>query len=124
MVFSLLVGGVFHIKSMGLTMFDLFLSSYLANKWYQSFALVICVLGFPVGIRKSMAMKYNLAMLDFDTWFSLWQVKVRAVLMHHDLDEAIGGFRKKDQMAWTPDEMRKDHKALSMIHLQLSNNVL
>jgi hypothetical protein len=26
--------------------------------------------------------------------------------------------------AWTPDEERKYHKALSMIHLQLLNNVL
>jgi hypothetical protein len=49
---------------------------------------------------------------------------MRAMLAHHDLDDALDGFGKKDQKAWTPDEARKDHKALSMIHLQLSNNVL
>jgi hypothetical protein len=43
---------------------------------------------------------------------------------HHDLDDALEGFRKKDQKAWTPDEASKDHKALSMIHMHLSNNVL
>jgi hypothetical protein len=47
-----------------------------------------------------------------------------AVLVHHDLDDALEGFGKKDQKAWTPDEVRKGLKALSMIHLQLSNNVL
>jgi hypothetical protein len=49
---------------------------------------------------------------------------MRAVLVHHDLDDALEGFGKKDQKAWTPDEVRKGLKALSMIHLQLSNNVL
>jgi hypothetical protein len=49
---------------------------------------------------------------------------MRAMLAHHDLDDALEGFGKKDQKAWTPDEARKDRKALSMIHLQLSNNVL
>jgi hypothetical protein len=48
---------------------------------------------------------------------------MRAVLAHHDLDDALEGFGKKDRKAWTPDEERKDRKALSMIHLQLSNNV-
>jgi hypothetical protein len=95
-----------------------------ANKWYQSLVLVIRVLGFPAGTRMLTTMKYDLPLLDFDTWFSLWQVKMRAVLAHHDLDDALKGFGKKDRKAWTPDEVRKDRKALSMIHLQLSNNVL
>jgi hypothetical protein len=71
-----------------------------------------------------MTMKYNLLLLDFDTWFLLWKVKMRAVLALHDLDDALESFRKKDQNTWSPEEARKDHKALSMIHLQLSNNVL
>jgi hypothetical protein len=94
------------------------------NKWYQSLVLLIRVLGFLAGAHMSMIMKYDLLLLDFDTRFSLWQVKMRAVLVHHDLDEALEGFRKKDQKAWTPDEARNDHKALSMIHFQLLNNVL
>jgi hypothetical protein len=85
---------------------------------------VIRVLGFHADARMSTAMKYDLPLLYFDTWFSLWQVKMRAVLVHHNLDDALEGFEKKDQKAWTLDEVRKDRKALSMIHLQLSNNVL
>jgi hypothetical protein len=67
-----------------------------ANKWYQSLVLMIHVLGFPVGTHMSMTMKYDLPSLDFDTQFSLWQVKMRAVLVHHDLDDALEGFGKKD----------------------------
>jgi hypothetical protein len=85
---------------------------------------VIRVLGFPIGARMSMTLKYDLPLLDLDTRFSLWQVKMWAVLAHHDLDDALEGFENKDRKAWTPDEVRKDRKALSMIHLQLSNNVL
>jgi hypothetical protein len=95
-----------------------------ANKWYHSLVLVIRVLGFPAGARMSTTMKYDLPLLDFNTRSSLWQVKMRAVLTHHDLDDALEGFQKKDRKAWTPDEVRKDRKALSMVHLQLSNNVL
>ena len=69
-------------------------------------------------------MKYDLPLLDFDTRFSLWQVKMRAVLAHHDLDEALESFGKKEQKDWTAEEKRKDRMALSQIHLQLSNNVL
>jgi hypothetical protein len=47
-----------------------------------------------------------------------------AVLMYHDLDDALECFRKKDQKAWTHNKERKDHKSLSIIHLQLFNNVL
>ena len=69
-------------------------------------------------------MKYDLPLLDFDTRFSLWQVKMRAVLAYHDLDEALESFGKKDQKDWTTEEQRKDCKVLSHIHLQLSNNIL
>jgi hypothetical protein len=44
------------------------------------------------------------------------------VLAHHDPDDALEHFRKKDQKGWTPDEEMKDHKALSMIHLQPMKN--
>jgi hypothetical protein len=122
--FALCVGGVFHIKSMCVPIFDLFLLSYFSNKWYQSLVLVICVLGFLTDTHMSMIMKYDLPLLDFNMRFSLYQVKMRAVLMHHDLDDALEGFGKKDRKAWTHDKERKDRKSLSMIHLQLLNNVL
>jgi hypothetical protein len=57
---------------------------------------MIHVLGFPIGAHMSMTMKYDLPPLDFDTQFSLWQVKMRAVLVHHDLDDALEGFGKND----------------------------
>jgi hypothetical protein len=57
---------------------------------------VICVLGFSCR-RTYDKKKYDLPLLDFDTQFSLWQVKMWAVLLHHDLDEALEGFGKKDQ---------------------------
>jgi gag-polypeptide of LTR copia-type len=78
---------------------------------------------FTSSARMSTTMKYDLPLLDRDTRFSLWQVKMRAVLASSDLDDALEGFGK-DRKAWTPDEARKDRKALSMIHLQLSNNIL
>ena len=70
------------------------------------------------------SMKFDLPLLDYDTRFSLWQVKMRAVLAHPDLDEALDGFGGKEPKAWTEDEKRRDHKALSMNHLHLSNNIL
>jgi hypothetical protein len=36
----------------------------------------------------------------------------------------LHGFRKKDVKTWTDEERRKDSKALSHIHLHLSNNIL
>jgi hypothetical protein len=57
---------------------------------------MIHVLGFPIDAHMSMTMKYDLPPLDFDTQFSLWHVKMQAVLVHHDLDDALEGFEKKD----------------------------
>jgi hypothetical protein len=70
------------------------------------------------------SVKYDLPLLDWDTRFSLWQVKMRAVLSQTDLDDALDGFREKDVKTWTNEERRKDHKTLSHIHLHLSNNIL
>ena len=45
------------------------------------------------------SLKYDLPLLDRDTRFSLWQVKMRAVLSQADLDDALEGFGKKDVKA-------------------------
>ena len=71
-----------------------------------------------------MSMKFDLPPLDYNTRFALWQVKMRAVLAHPDLDDALEKFGKADQVTWTPEEVRKDRKAMSLIHLHLSNNIL
>jgi hypothetical protein len=70
------------------------------------------------------SVKYDLSLLDWDTRFLLWQVKMRVVLSQTDLDDALDGFGKKDVKTWTDEEKRKDHKALSHIYLHLSNNIL
>ena len=67
------------------------------------------------------SMKYDLPLLDYKTRFSLWQVKMRAILAQtNDLDEALEGFGKKKK----DEEKRKDRKALSLIQLHLSNDIL
>ena len=70
------------------------------------------------------SMKYDIPLLDRDTRFALWQVKMRVVLAQADLDDALDNFGNKDSKTWTDDEKRKDRKALSHIHLHLSNNIL
>ena len=39
-------------------------------------------------------------------------------------DEDLDAFGAKDEKSWTPEEKRKDRKALSLIQLHLSNNIL
>ena len=41
-----------------------------------------------------------------------------------DLDEVLGALGKKDVKDWSPEEKRKDCKALSLIKLHLSNDIL
>ncbi|KAK1663186.1 hypothetical protein QYE76_051345 [Lolium multiflorum] len=55
------------------------------------------------------SLKFDLPQLDYTTRFSLWQVKMRAILTQSsDLDEALDGFGEKDAKTWTDDEKRKD----------------
>ena len=61
--------------------------------------------------------KYDLPPLDYKTRFSLWQVKMRAVLV-------LEGFGKMKRDEWTAEEKRRDRKALSLIQLHLSNDIL
>ena len=71
------------------------------------------------------SLKFDLPQLDYTTRFSLWQVKMRAILAQSsDLDEAIDAFGEKAKATWTDAEKRKDRKALSLIQLHLSNNIL
>ncbi|WVZ61696.1 hypothetical protein U9M48_011528 [Paspalum notatum var. saurae] len=56
-------------------------------------------------------MKYDIPLLDYDTRFSLWQVKMRAVLSQADLDDAFDKFGNKDSKSWSDEERRRDRKA-------------
>ena len=70
------------------------------------------------------SMKFDLPLLDYKTRFSLWKVKMRVILgQTNDLDEALESFGK-EKSQWTPEEQRKDHKALSLIQLHLHNDIL
>ena len=71
------------------------------------------------------SMKFDLPALYYKTRFSLWQVKMRAILAQsNDLDESLDKFSDKAQSAWSEAEKRKDRKALSLIQLHLSNDIL
>ena len=73
----------------------------------------------------STSMKFDLPLLDYNTRFSLWQVKMRVILAHnHDYDEALDKFGKQKKADWTPEEIRKDQKVLALIQLNLSNDIL
>nr|AAX95987.1 retrotransposon protein, putative, unclassified [Oryza sativa Japonica Group]ABA92387.1 retrotransposon protein, putative, unclassified [Oryza sativa Japonica Group] len=54
------------------------------------------------------SMKYDLPLPDYKTRFSLWQVKMRAVLVQSsDLDEALESFEKRKKDEWTAKEKKK-----------------
>ena len=69
-------------------------------------------------------MKFKIPLLDHSTIFSLWQVKIRVVLAQMDLNEALLGLGKMSSLLTKEEKERKDDKALSQIHLHLSNQIL
>ena len=69
-------------------------------------------------------MKYDLPPLDRTTRFTLWQVKMRAMLIQTEVNDALDKFGNKDSKSWTDEEKRKDRKVLSQIQLHLSNDIL
>ena len=70
------------------------------------------------------SMKYDLPLLDHDTRFILWQVKMRALLAQSNYDEALDSFGKNRIQDWTDEVKIIDCKALSQIQLHLHNNIL
>jgi hypothetical protein len=72
-----------------------------------------------------VSLKFDLPQLDYTTRFCPWQVKMRVILAQtSDLDDALNGFGKKLVVSWIEEEKQKDRKALSLIQLHLSNNIL
>ena len=68
--------------------------------------------------------KYDLPPLDRTTRFALWLVKMRAMLIQAEMEDALDKFGNKDSKSWTNEEKRKDGKAWSQIQLHLSNDIL
>ena len=55
--------------------------------------------------------KYDLPPLDRTTRFALWQVKMRAMLIQAEMEDALDKFGNKDSKSWTDEKKRKDRKA-------------
>lgn len=67
------------------------------------------------------SMKYDIPLLDRNTRFSLWQVKMGDVLTQMELGDALLGFEKMPANWSMEEKQRKDRKATSLIHLHFSN---
>ncbi|KAL5854087.1 hypothetical protein ACOSQ4_003889 [Xanthoceras sorbifolium] len=68
--------------------------------------------------------KFDIEKFDRNMSFTMWQVKMRAILIHNGLHQALLG---KDKFPSTMDEAKKQEmndKALASIQLCLSNEVL
>ena len=68
--------------------------------------------------------KYDLPPLDRTIRFALWQVKMRAMLIQAEVEDALDKFGNKDSKSWTDEDKRKERKAWSQIQLHLSNDIL
>jgi hypothetical protein len=71
-----------------------------------------------------MTMKYDMEKFDRSASFTLWQVKMRALLTHQGLHKVLLGKEKMPQDLTQEDAEDMDLKALSAIQLCLSNEVL
>ncbi|KAG8502968.1 hypothetical protein CXB51_000803 [Gossypium anomalum] len=70
------------------------------------------------------SLKYELSLLDRNTRFALWQIKMQAVLAQMDLEDTLLGIDKMPSTLTDEEKKRKDRKALTQLHLHLSNEIL
>ncbi|KAG8473572.1 hypothetical protein CXB51_035820 [Gossypium anomalum] len=70
------------------------------------------------------SLKYEIPLLDRNTRFALWQIKMQAVLTQMDLEDALLGIDKMPSTLTDEEKKRKDRKALTQLHLHLSNEIL
>ncbi|KAG8500642.1 hypothetical protein CXB51_004528 [Gossypium anomalum] len=70
------------------------------------------------------SLKYEIPLLDCNTIFALWQIKMQAVLAQMDLEDALLGIDKMPSNLTDEEKKRKDRKALTLLHLHLSNEIL
>ncbi|KAG8496956.1 hypothetical protein CXB51_008162 [Gossypium anomalum] len=71
-----------------------------------------------------VSLKYKIPLLDRNTRFALWQIKMQAVLAQMDLEDALLGIDKMPSTLTDEEKKRKDRKALTQLHLHLSNEIL
>ncbi|KAG8497270.1 hypothetical protein CXB51_008544 [Gossypium anomalum] len=70
------------------------------------------------------SLKYEISLLDRNTRFVLWQIKMQAVPAQMDLEDALLGIDKMPSTLTDEEKKRKDRKALTQLHLHLSNEIL
>ncbi|KAG8474336.1 hypothetical protein CXB51_034001 [Gossypium anomalum] len=70
------------------------------------------------------SLKYEIPLLDRNTRFALWQIKMQAVLAQMDLEDALLGIGKMPSTLTDEEKKCKDRKALTQLHLHLSNEIL
>ncbi|KAG8496862.1 hypothetical protein CXB51_008020 [Gossypium anomalum] len=70
------------------------------------------------------SLKYEIPLLDHNTRFALWQIKMQAVLAQMDLEDALLEIDKMPSTLTDEEKKRKDRKALTQLHLHLSNEIL
>ncbi|KAG8472328.1 hypothetical protein CXB51_035360 [Gossypium anomalum] len=71
-----------------------------------------------------VSLKYEISLLDRNTRFALWQIKMQTVLAQMDLEDALLGIDKMPSTLTDEEKKRKDRKALKQLHLHLSNEIL
>ncbi|KAG8477522.1 hypothetical protein CXB51_031082 [Gossypium anomalum] len=70
------------------------------------------------------SLKYEIPLLDRNTRFALQQIKMQAVLAQMDLEDTLLGIDKMPSTLTGEEKKRKDRKALTQLHLHLSNEIL
>ncbi|KAG8472440.1 hypothetical protein CXB51_034197 [Gossypium anomalum] len=70
------------------------------------------------------SLKYKIPLLDRNIRFTLWQIKMQAVLAQMDLEDSLLGIDKMPLTLTYEEKKRKDRKALTQLHLHLSNEIL
>ncbi|KAG8477963.1 hypothetical protein CXB51_027628 [Gossypium anomalum] len=70
------------------------------------------------------SLKYEIPLLDRNTRFALWQIKMQVVLAQMNLEDILLGIDKMPSTLTDEEKKRKDRKALTQLHLYLSNEIL
>ncbi|KAH1081707.1 hypothetical protein J1N35_021468 [Gossypium stocksii] len=70
------------------------------------------------------SLKYEILLLDTNTRFALWHIKIQVVLAQMDLEDALLVIDKMLSTLTEEEKRHKDQKALSQLHLYLSKEIL
>ncbi|KAG8489688.1 hypothetical protein CXB51_017740 [Gossypium anomalum] len=69
-------------------------------------------------------MKYDILLLDCNTRFALWQIKMQTVLAQMDLEDVLLRIDKMPSTLTEEEKKHKDQKAFMQLHIYLSNEIL